>query len=148
MNTADRSIALLDTALRRRFEFEELLPDYETLPMVLVKGLDVRAMLKAMNDRIEYLYDRDHTIGHAYFIGVDSLEKLHELFRHKIIPLLQEYFYEDWAKVKAALNDKEGLFISETSDVPQGLEGYEAKLRYKVMDTFLEDAYRKIYTKS
>ncbi|GAO35626.1 hypothetical protein SCT_1017 [Sulfuricella sp. T08] len=150
MNTADRSIALLDTALRRRFEFEELQPDYETLPGGLVEGVDLRAMLKAMNDRIEYLYDRDHTIGHAYFMGVDSLEKLQRVFRHKIIPLLQEYFYEDWAKVRLALNDKDGAFIKEDNIVPKGLEstadGYDPKPRYKVRDReFPLEAYLKIY---
>jgi 5-methylcytosine-specific restriction protein B len=150
MNTADRSIALLDTALRRRFEFEELQPDYDTLTEGLVDGVDLRAMLKAMNNRIEYLYDRDHTIGHAYFMGVDSLEKLQRLFRHKIIPLLQEYFYEDWAKVRLALNDNVGAFIEKNDDVPKGLEsvenGYDTKPRYKVRDgQFLLEAYLKIY---
>jgi len=150
MNTADRSIALLDTALRRRFEFEELQPDYETLPGGLVEGVDLRAMLMAMNDRIEYLYDRDHTIGHAYFIHVKTLADLNVVFRRKVIPLLQEYFYEDWAKVRLALNDKDGAFIDETNDVPKGLElaanGYDTKPRYKVGDRqFPLEAYLKIY---
>lgn len=150
MNTADRSIALLDTALRRRFEFEELQTDYNTLPGDQVAGVELRAMLKAMNDRIEYLYDRDHTIGHAYFMGVDSLEKLQRLFRHKIIPLLQEYFYEDWAKVRLALNDNDGAFIEKNDDVPKGLEsvanGYDTKPRYKVRERqFPLEAYLKIY---
>lgn len=150
MNTADRSIALLDTALRRRFEFEELQPNYEALPGELVEGVDLRAMLKAMNNRIEYLYDRDHTIGHAYFMSVDSLEKLQRIFRHKIIPLLQEYFYEDWAKVRLALNDKDGAFIEEKNDVPKGLEsaenGYDIKPRYTVRGgQFPLEAYLKIY---
>lgn len=150
MNTADRSIALLDTALRRRFEFEELQPNYEALPGGLVEGVDLRAMLKTMNNRIEYLYDRDHTIGHAYFMGVDSLEKLQRLFRHKIIPLLQEYFYEDWAKVRLALNDNDGAFIEKNDDVPKGLEsvenGFDTKSRYKMRDRqFPLEAYLKIY---
>jgi 5-methylcytosine-specific restriction endonuclease McrBC GTP-binding regulatory subunit McrB len=150
MNTADRSIALLDTALRRRFEFEELQPDYTILPGKSVEGVDLRAMLLAMNNRIEYLYDRDHTIGHAYFIGVDSLEKLQGIFRHKIIPLLQEYFYEDWAKVRLTLNDNDGAFIERNDDVPKGLEsvanGYDTKSRYRVSDSpFSPGAYQKIY---
>lgn len=152
MNTADRSIALLDTALRRRFEFEELQPDYETLPVGLVEGVDLRAMLKAMNNRIEYLYDRDHTIGHAYFIHIKTLADLDVVFRRKVIPLLQEYFYEDLAKVRKALNDndKDGAFIEKNDDVPKGLElvanGYDTKPRYKVRDRqFPLEAYLKIY---
>ena len=77
-----------------------------------------------MNERIEYLYDRDHTIGHAYFINVKSLSDLETVFRRKIIPLLQEYFYEDWAKVRLALNDKDGSFIEEKNCIPKGLESF------------------------
>jgi 5-methylcytosine-specific restriction endonuclease McrBC GTP-binding regulatory subunit McrB len=138
MNTADRSIALLDTALRRRFEFEELQPDYDVLPVKLVDGIELGKMLRAMNERIEWLYDRDHTIGHAYFMGVDSFEKLQQVFRHKIIPLLQEYFYEDWAKVRLVLKDNDGDFIEKNDDVPKGLESvaneFGTKTRYKVND--------------
>lgn len=149
MNTADRSIALLDTALRRRFEFEELQPNYAALPEESIEGVDLRTMLQAINDRIEYLYDRDHTIGHAYFINVKSLSDMEMVFRRKIIPLLQEYFYEDWAKVRLALNDKDGSFIEEKNDIPKGLEsiadGYGSKSRYIVRDKFTDDAYRRIY---
>ena len=150
MNTSDRSIALLDTALRRRFEFEEIRPDPSTLKGIEVEsGINLSEMLSAMNERIEYLYDRDHTIGHAYFINVKSLSDLETVFRRKIIPLLQEYFYEDWAKVRLALNDKDGSFIEEKNCIPKGLEsfsdGYGSKSRYIVRDTFTVDAYRKIY---
>ncbi len=148
MNTADRSIALLDTALRRRFEFEELQPDYAVLP-VSVNGVNLGAMLEAMNERIEYLYDRDHTIGHAYFINVNSLAELDSVFRRKVIPLLQEYFYEDWSKVCSVLNDlTDGNFIKSTSEIPKGLaaNGYEQKTRYKVnADQFSLAAYLKLY---
>lgn len=150
MNTADRSIALLDTALRRRFDFKELQPDYETLPKDLIEGVDLRAMLQAMNNRIEYLYDRDHTIGHAYFINVKSISDLEAVFRRKVIPLLQEYFYEDWSKVRSALNDGEVGFVDVNNNLPKGLEanvdGYDSKPRYKVRDEqFPLGAYLKIY---
>jgi 5-methylcytosine-specific restriction endonuclease McrBC GTP-binding regulatory subunit McrB len=64
-------------------------------------------MLEPINERIEYLYDREHTIGHAFFIGVDSLEKLSSVFKNKVIPLLQEYFYDDYEKIRLVLGDNE-----------------------------------------
>ena len=103
MNTADRSIALLDTALRRRFEFVEMMPDCSLLSTDC-EGVNLRELLKVMNDRIEFLLDREHTIGHSFFIGITSIEELKEVFAKKIIPLLQEYFYEDYAKIDAVLN--------------------------------------------
>jgi hypothetical protein len=151
MNTADRSIALLDTALRRRFEFEEMQPDYTTLPEGLVGGVDLREMLKAMNDRIEYLYDRDHTIGHAYFMNVKTLVDLDVVFRRKVIPLLQEYFYENWSKVLLVLNAKAGCgFIEVDNKLPKGLEsiseGFDPRPRYQIRrEKFPESAYTNIY---
>ena len=105
MNTADRSIALLDTALRRRFVFEERTPD-PNHPLVSsdAGGVDCRKLLAAMNDRIAALLDREHRIGHTYFLRVDSVEALAETFRTRIVPLLQEYFYDDWEKIRAVLN--------------------------------------------
>ena len=105
MNTADRSIALMDTALRRRFEFVEMLPEYNNLKEVA--GIDIGQMLKTINERIEYLYDRDHTIGHAYFINVSDMETLANVFKNKILPLLQEYFYDDWEKIRLVLGDSQ-----------------------------------------
>ena len=99
MNTADRSIALMDTALRRRFEFVEMMPEYDTLNETIIEGINVGEMLKTINERIEYLYDRDHTIGHVYFINVSDLKTLANVFKNKILPLLQEYFYDDWEKI-------------------------------------------------
>lgn len=105
MNTADRSIALLDTALRRRFEFVEMMPEWDNENISTnCEGVNMQRLLKSINDRIEFLLDREHTIGHSFFIGVDSMEALHEVFGLKIIPLLQEYFYDDYAKIDAVLN--------------------------------------------
>ena len=103
MNTADRSIALLDTALRRRFVFEERMPD-PNLASPDAGGVDCRKLLAAMNDRIAALLDREHRIGHTYFLQVDTVEALAETFRTRIVPLLQEYFYDDWEKIRAVLN--------------------------------------------
>ena len=119
MNTADRSIALLDTALRRRFVFEEMMPD-ESHPGVSTDadGVDCRKLLAAMNRRIEVLLDREHRIGHTYFLGVDKLPELASTFRTRIMPLLQEYFYDDWEKIRAVLNDNG--FV-QMSDPPEEL---------------------------
>ena len=112
MNTADRSIALMDTALRRRFKFEEMLPDYHLLEDIFVedKGtkVNIGAMLKVINERIEYLYDREHTIGHAVFLELkenNNIDKLENIFKKSVIPLLQEYFYEDYEKIRLILGD-------------------------------------------
>lgn len=112
MNTADRSIALMDTALRRRFQFIEMMPDSDVLRKIhadKVEDLDVAAMLDKINERITFLYDREHTIGHAFFTGLQGenakLEKLQSVFEKSVIPLLQEYFYEDYQKIQLVLGD-------------------------------------------
>jgi len=105
MNTADRSIALMDTALRRRFNFEEMMPDVEMLNDKMIDEIDLKRILTKINQRIEYLYDRDHTVGHAYFIDVESKDGLDDVMRNKIFPLLQEYFYDDWEKILMVLGD-------------------------------------------
>lgn len=150
MNTADRSIALLDTALRRRFEFEELQPDCSKLKAIDVSGVNLGEMLAALNERVEFLYDRDHTIGHAYLLGAHDLSDLDRVFRRKIIPLLQEYFYEDWAKVMLVLNDTAGGFIQADTWIPKGLsdgiDGLEARTRYRVNPNPFElQSYLDIY---
>ena len=115
MNTADRSIALMDTALRRRFEFTEMMPDSKVLESLGVgtilvgnEELNVAKMLDTINQRIEYLFDREHTIGHAFFTKLaddPSLDTLAEIFSKNVIPLLQEYFYEDYEKIQFVLGD-------------------------------------------
>ena len=109
MNTADRSVEALDTALRRRFSFEEMLPKPELLKDKGENGsgkvgeINLEELLKTINERIEALVDRDHTIGHAFFMEVDSLDSLRNVFANKVIPLLQEYFYGDYAKMEMVI---------------------------------------------
>jgi hypothetical protein len=109
MNTADRSVEALDTALRRRFSFEEMLPKPELLKdkgengSGKVGAIVLEELLITVNERIEALVDRDHTIGHAFFMEVDSLDSLRNVFSNKVIPLLQEYFYGDYAKMEMVI---------------------------------------------
>ena len=110
MNTADRGIALLDTALRRRFDFIEKMPDVRHVEED-IENVDGQAMLGAMNERITVYLDREHQIGHTYLIGVKTIDRLAEVFQRSIVPLLQEYFYDDWAKIRSVLN--ENPFIHE-----------------------------------
>ncbi|WP_256579252.1 AAA family ATPase [Pseudomonas sp. YY-1] len=109
MNTADRSLAGLDIALRRRFVFREMPPRPDLLKDVLVQGLNIGRLLEKMNQRIEVLLDRDHALGHAYFMPLkddSSLARLELIFRNQILPLLQEYFFEDWQRIGWVLNDQ------------------------------------------
>lgn len=142
MNTADRSIALMDTALRRRFEFIEMLPDLEVLNSLEVENINIRLMLEKINQRVEYLYDRDHTIGHAYFMSLkenQTLEELENIFKNKIIPLLQEYFYDDWEKILMVLGNgfiekeviKDDIFDYKVDDYLE-----EEKCKYKIKNKF------------
>lgn len=108
MNTADRSLAGLDVALRRRFEFVEMLPDASALAGITVEGIAVDQLLATMNRRIELLMGRDYMLGHAYFMRLQddpSLAALAQVFRRQVLPLLQEYFFEDWQKIAWVLND-------------------------------------------
>jgi 5-methylcytosine-specific restriction protein B len=112
MNTADRSLAGLDLALRRRFTFREMPPRPDVLKELAVEGVDLKMMLEKINQRIEVLLDRDHCLGHAYFLslrGNRTLEQLATIFRSQIIPLLQEYFFEDWERIGWVLNDQVAL---------------------------------------
>ncbi|MBK1973701.1 AAA family ATPase [Campylobacter sp. TTU-622] len=116
MNTADRSITSLDTALRRRFEFVEMMPDVSELS-IDCEGINLQELLIAINTRIEYLLDREKTIGHAFFIGVENLEGLKKVFQNKIIPLLQEYFYNDYALIDDVLNSNDMIDKKELENI-------------------------------
>jgi len=103
MNTADRSIALLDLALRRRFSFIELMPDPGLLDKL--SGLDLGAVLTTLNERIALVLDRDHQIGHSYLMNLENAEHLHFAWYNRVLPLLQEYFYNDGERLHAILGD-------------------------------------------
>ena len=105
MNTADRSVEALDTALRRRFTFIEMRPDPSCIEQPASLDVDLRKLLVVLNARIEQLLDRDHCIGHAYFMSVKDLDGLRAAFANKIIPLLREYFYGNPAKVGMVLGE-------------------------------------------
>lgn len=128
MNTADRSIAIMDTALRRRFSFKEMLPDHNLLEEIVVSkdniDVNVGELLLIINQRITYLFDREHTLGHALFMGLkddSSIEKLATIFKKSIIPLLQEYFYEDYEKIRIVLGDNANKTIGEQFIVKEEL---------------------------
>ncbi len=146
MNTTDRSIALLDLALRRRFEFQELMPK----PYLLkeIGDVDTEKLLTRINQRIEFLLDRNHTIGHAYFMELESADDLYRVFLNKIIPLLQEYFYNDWEKIRLILG--QDIIMRETirtRDVfGSNLDNYDDETyRYVVNQELNIEILRSIY---
>ena len=145
MNTADRSIALLDTALRRRFHFEEMAPQPDLLLAAEAKrtGVDLPRVLHAMNERLEYLVDRDHLIGHAWLMEASTRDDVDTAMRRKVIPLIAEYFYDDWSKVRSVLGGTDHFVERQRLGTPPGLESDmgEARYRWSVRETFAEDAY-------
>lgn len=137
MNTADRSIALMDTALRRRFQFVEMMPDSNVLDGIIVEGINIKKMLEKMNDRIEYLFDREHTLGHAFFTKLkdeknQNIKCLAEIFKQKIIPLLQEYFFDDYEKIGAVLGDnykyEDYRFVKKGESLDKNLFGIKSNI--------------------
>ena len=180
MNTADRSLAMMDTALRRRFDFIEMMPQPELFKDKVIKGIKLDVLLETMNKRIEVLYDREHTLGHAFLIPVldalnsdDNAEEkafseLKNTFKNKIIPLLEEYFFEDWNKIRLVLGDnrkekselEQYIFVKSKNEAyskifgeNHGLETYEdTKTTYTLADFNAQDsvwdspkAYQTIY---
>lgn len=178
MNTADRSLALIDTALRRRFDFVPVMPDSRDVEGAPLFGLrvskddyqiDIPSMLSAINQRIEALYDRDHCIGHAYFTSLKGLDdgparfaELTHVFRNRILPLLEEYFFEDWQKIRLVLADNQKTdpstcFVLQNEDIEEGLarlfgkqdslDSYTAKLSFELQDAAFDNpaAYIGIY---
>lgn len=160
MNTADRSIAILDTALRRRFEFIEMMPKIEFINGLEIDGINIEEMLRKINERIEVLYDRDHTIGHAYFLGLkkeSTIKELATIFKNSIVPLLQEYFYEDYSKIQLVLADnakskKDYQFIQNEKvkkDLFKGNIDIDIpEVRYKIEENafYNRESYIEIYS--
>ena len=158
MNTADRSIALMDTALRRRFNFIEMMPDCRTIEDIVIrqneKEVNVGDVLDIINRRIEFLFDREHTIGHAFFTSLknknsNSIERLADIFKNSIIPLLQEYFYDDYEKIRLVLGDnhkkdEQFQFIKKINITPKELFGESIRLESTAVYSLNVDALGKI----
>ena len=143
MNTADRSIALIDTALRRRFYFKEMPPMPDLLKEV--DGIDLQAVLREINVRLEWFLDRNHVVGHAWLMGAKTKEDVDLIMREKIIPLIAEYFHEDWKKVCAVLGNGSG-FVTGTplSLPPGGWDDGEQRFSWTIKEEFSPDAYSEL----
>ena len=147
MNTADRSIQILDTALRRRFTFIEMMPNsaHEKISSD-IQGVNCQKLLKSMNQRIFMLLDRERQIGHTYFFGIKDVDDLANRFQNRIIPLLQEYFYDDWAKMKAVLGNN--AFIVEASSNGRDEGKYYKLLSYSNEKWKSVQQYQEIYVEN
>ncbi|MEX2445187.1 MAG: AAA family ATPase [Alkalispirochaeta sp.] len=157
MNTADRSVEALDTAFRRRFSFVEMLPRPELLSLADTADVDIDlgSILAAMNWRIEKLIDRDHQIGHAYFMRIasadDPLQAIREVFVDRVIPLLREYFYSDQAKIGLVLGKRfvvqgdDGIHFADFD--PDLADRYSGAPRFVLTDPdeWSASSFRSIY---
>lgn len=146
MNTADRSISTIDTALRRRFQFKEMQPDPSVLSEIYVEELSIQQLLSHMNQKISVLYDREHTIGHAYFMPLKNnptVETLASIFKSAILPLLQEYFYEDYEKIRLVLGDNKKVNESEQFIIKNVVD-YDAL--FGSTDFDLGDSFQYLFT--
>jgi 5-methylcytosine-specific restriction protein B len=153
MNTADRSVEALDMALRRRFAFVEMEPDPSLLPED-VGGINLGLLLGTINSRLERLTDRDHRIGHAYFINVTDdnvVGELRAIFANQVIPLMQEYFYGDWSRIGLVLGARfvttevqKSTFAAFESDT---YSEYEDRKVYRITDNekWGRDDFRAVY---
>lgn len=140
MNTTDKSISLLDVALRRRFKFIAVEPDYNAFENPNIDGLDMPNMLKSINERLVVLKGEDFQIGHSYFLKAKNIEDLQEIMEYKIIPLLKEYFHGDWESICAVLNQNyeaignDGLLVSKidmTKDIFRNNSKFNEKIKRK-----------------
>ncbi len=152
MNTADRSIQLLDTALRRRFTFMEMMPNPQHHMIETdIDGVNCKDLLAAINNRVAALLDREHQIGHTYLFNVAGMEKLSFSFRNRIFPLLQEYFFDDWVKIRAVLGYN--AFVQEREPEPLLLNSNLVDDEHKTYERLADDdqrwldprEYRRIY---
>ena len=143
MNTADRSTALLDTALRRRFHFEEMPPNPNLLNNI--DGIDLPNVLRKINERLEWLIDRDHVVGHAWLMKARTKDDVDGIMRGKIIPLIAEYFHEDWNKVRAVLGGGSGFVKRKKLESPPGQwSDGETRFRWTINNEFGSDAYNEL----
>lgn len=159
MNTVDKSIALIDVALRRRFDFIECMPKYQNeLPELKpLDGVDLSKLLETINKRISILKNEHYQIGHSYFLDIKNLTDLQDVMIKKIIPLLQEYFYDDWKSICAVLNQSykhpksNGLLINEVYDKKlfspefDELFNYVDKSIFKINHKFSKEDIKKVY---
>ncbi len=142
MNTADRSIAPIDTALRRRFEFIEMMPEYGLLNND-INGINIQEILRAINARIEAIYDRDHQIGHSYLLNIKNLDDLKDRFEKKIIPLLAEYFYEDWENIITILNND--MIQEKENKYTKNLQNKQKNYEITPTNSWNKETFIKIY---
>jgi len=158
MNTVDKSIALIDVALRRRFDFIECMPDSTLNELKQYKEVDLSKLLLTINARITILKNEHYQIGHSYFLKINNFNDLKNIIIKSIIPLLQEYFYDDWQSICAVLNQSykdtkkyEGLLIKEKSSKDlfkkefDELIAYSNQTIFKINENFTEQDIKNIY---